>query len=199
MEEFKKQLPNEEIINDGQGIFIRKKTLFHGSPLPNIDKLNPAEETTIGEGVYFTSKLEDAEGYAIRRSSSRKGEPVVYQAKIENLKFIDLRSDSNVRSTLNGFLEVIENQNKVDEIDWFVKRGFNKAIEKIQTNKINAGNLREITFGLGKLFTEYIISLGYDGLIAIEGGEGNDIGNHDTYLIFDPEKISDLEVLPPSH
>jgi hypothetical protein len=31
--------------------------------------------------------------------------------------------------------------------------------------------------------------LGYDGLKALEGGEGDDIGAHENYLIFDPQKV----------
>jgi hypothetical protein len=31
-------------------------------------------------------------------------------------------------------------------------------------------------------------------LITIEGGEGEDVGEHDTYLVFDPGKVNELAV-----
>ena len=65
--------------------------------------------------------------------------------------------------------------------------GLERTIETINGGKIRAGNLKEIAQSNGKLFSDYIKSFGYEGLITLEGGEGGN-GNHDTYLIFDPEK-----------
>lgn len=42
---------------------------------------------------------------------------------------------------------------------------------------------------LPELSSEYLESLGYDGLKTIEGGEPPHVGPHDTYLIFDPTKV----------
>jgi len=42
---------------------------------------------------------------------------------------------------------------------------------------------------MGNTFSDYVESLGYDGLITFEGGEPLTGGNHDSYVIFDPEKV----------
>lgn len=193
MEGFERILPSEETIDEGRGLLVRHKTLFHGSSTSGIEKLNPAEETTVGEGVYFTSKREDAEGYANRRSRSRQeAMPTIYRANIENLKFFDARNDDNVARILKGFLEVLQNELQKEGLPWSKESVLDNAIEKIRSNAVTAGNLREVGSAHGRLFTDYIQSLGYDGIIALEGGEGQDIGNHDTYLIFDPEKVGTL-------
>lgn len=193
MEGFERKLPLEEATDEGRGILVRRKTLFHGSSASGIEKLNPAEETTVGEGVYFTSKREDAEGYANRRSRSREDAvPTIYRANIENLKFFDARSDDNVAKVLKGFLEILQQERQKEGLPWSREAVLDNAIEKIRSSAVTAGNLRDVGFAHGRLFTDYIQSLGYDGLIALEGGEGEDIGNHDTYLIFDPEKVGIL-------
>ena len=51
---------------------------------------------------------------------------------------------------------------------------------------ITGHRYKEIT-QWGWLFSEYIAGLGYDGLIAMEGGEGHGF-NHDSYVIFDASK-----------
>lgn len=192
MKEFEQNLPHEEILNDGQGVLIKNKTLFHGSCVSGIESFNPADESTIGEGVYLTSKHNDAHGYAVRRSRHKESEPIVYSVDIENLKFFDARNSDNVMSMLNGFLSILQQERQRRDLDWVEEGTLDEAIQKIKDGKINAGNLREVTFSHGKLFTDYIRSLGYDGLIATEGGEGDDIGIHDTYLIFDPKNIKNI-------
>ena len=54
----------EVSINEGLGVYIKRKTLYHGSPNLGIQLFNPAEDYTIGKGVYFTSHSKDAISYA---------------------------------------------------------------------------------------------------------------------------------------
>ena len=58
MEQFEQNLPSEESIEDGKAVLIREKTLYHGTGIEDIEQFQPAEETTIGEGVYLTSQRE---------------------------------------------------------------------------------------------------------------------------------------------
>jgi hypothetical protein len=193
MEALEKNLPTEETVDGGLGLLVRHKMLFHGSSVSGIEKLNPAEETTIGDGVYFTSDRKDAEGYAIRRSRSRKdSKPLVYVASIENLKFFDARNDSNAKTLLNGFLDILIQERMKEDLPWNKEAILDEAIEKIKLGKVSSSNLREVGFAHGKLFTNYVKFLGYDGLIAFEGGEGDDVGNHDTYLVFDQDKVGNI-------
>jgi len=181
--------PAEERTEDGLGILIKNKTLYHGSATTGINEFTKAEEDTIGSGIYFTSRAEDAVGYAKRRSRGKKGSsPIIYETVIENLKLVDLRQDDNAHKILEGFKLLLIKKLEQPGLDYFVKNACRNSIDAIDQNKVGAGNLKEATASHTQLFSDHIRSLGYDGLIALEGGEGEDIGQHDTYLIFDPEK-----------
>ncbi len=201
---------NEEEIDDGLGVFIKKRTLYHGSAVPDIKKsgrFKEAVEATIGGGVYLTSKVEDAIGYARIRVGNdayvKAGtEPIIYECSVANLKMADLRKDENVKRVLQGFISILtekleeyseEKNNKNTPLGrWSildsVVRNIKKVITNINAGKVDSGNIRDATYDQPDLFREYVKNLGYDGLIAIEGGEGG-IGNHDSYVIFDAEKI----------
>ena len=176
--------PEEESIDEGRGILIRKKTLYHGSGTPGIESFEKAEETTIGEGVYFTSKFQDAVGYAKRRTRrSKESIPMVYEVSVENMKVLDLREDKNVKEVMESLRSKLEEELQKPSIPWYYEAKLKKSIKAIVKGEINAGNIREIGFNLGSQFTEHVRSLGYEGLVALEGGEGADIGLHDSYVI----------------
>jgi len=195
-----KERQDEEEIDDGLGILIKKKTLYHGSGISGIESFNKAEEDTVGSGIYFTSEAKDAIGYARLRSEREKNTqradgapviensvPTIYESSIEDIKLCDLRKDENVKKVLGGFREVLNEELKKPDLKWFIHGSLERTIETLDSGKIGAGNLKEITQSNGQLFSDYIKSLGYEGLITFEGGEGGN-GNHHTYLIFDPEK-----------
>jgi len=183
------EVQEEESVDDGLGVFVKKKTLYHGSATEGVKEFDAAEEDTVGSGIYFTSEPGDAIGYARRRSRSRDGKPIIYEASVENMKLLDLRNDENVRKILPGFADVLTGKLKDPAYQaWNAQEIIANALEAIGSGKIGASNLREIAFSFGKDFSAYVRSLGYEGLIAVEGGEGDDIGNHDSYLIFDPKK-----------
>ncbi len=192
MEQFEQNLPSEESIEDGKAVLIREKTLYHGTGIEDIEQFQPAEETTIGEGVYLTSQRESAEGYAQGRARARGGNPVVYEGKIENLKLLDLRNDATVEEILDGFLPILEEKRKQEGIPWFEENVLDAAIADIKAHKVKAGQLGIVARSLGMTFTKYVQDLGYDGIIAMEGGEKDFVGTHDSYLIFDPEKIQNI-------
>jgi len=179
----------EEEIDDGLGVLVKKKTLWHGSGISGIENFNKAEEDTVGSGIYFTSEAKDAIGYARRRSRREKDAyPVIYESSVENMKLLNLRKDDNVKKVLDGFKQILVDKLKDPDLKWNVQGVFQGAIEAITSGKVGSGNLREVTFGTGQMFSDYCKKLGYDGLITFEGGEGDDVGSHDTFLIFDPEK-----------
>lgn len=178
-----------EEINDGLGILVKKKTLYHGSGISGVESFNKAEEDTVGSGIYFTSEPKDAIGYARRRARREKdASPVIYESSVENMKLLDLRKDENVKKILDGFKQILIEKLKEPDLKWNVQGVFQRALEAINSGKVGSGNLREVTFSTGQMFSDYCKSLGYEGLITFEGGEGDDVGSHDTYLIFDPEK-----------
>lgn len=176
--------------NNGLDMIVNKKTLYHGSATEAIISFNLAEEDTVGSGIYFTSEPKDAIGYAQRRSRGRKdASPTLYEVQIENLRLANLKKNENVREILVGFKEVLKQKLSEPNLKWYHERALQKSIETINQGKVGSGNLRDATFNVTNTFTQYLESLGYDGLITFEGGEGAEVGNHDTYLIFDPKKI----------
>jgi len=191
---------DEEPINDGEGVFIKKKTLYHGTTVKGIKKFKEADDATIGYGIYLTSKAEDAIGYAnVRMENRSEPDPVIYECSVENFKLADLRIDKNIEKIMDGFASFVS-----QKIESMIESGENlrypnhhfdalkKARKVIQSGKITVGNIREATFAIGEDFSDYIKSLDYDGLIAIEGGETSTnakVENHDSYVIFDPEKV----------
>lgn len=189
MEKIETATQTEKVLDDGLTVLIKDRTLYHGSSVAGLEKLNGAEETTVGEGVYFTSDSQSASGYAKRRALNRGGSEVVYEAKIENLKLADLRTDSNVKKILEGFLPVLVRKTTQENLPWNTKMILDTAIENIRAGTVGVRNLRDVVFSLSKSFTEHLTSLGYDGLVTLEGGEGDEIGNHDSYLIFNPDNV----------
>ena len=190
---------NEEEIDGGLGVLVKRKTLYHGSGTSGIKRFDEAEDDTVGSGIYFTSEANAAIGYAIRRSKRERDPheaykfdansvPTIYESSVESMRLLDLRKDDNVKKILGGFKQFIREKLKDPELPYIVSMGIGFIIEKIDSGKIGAGNLKDVAQSQGPMFTDYCKSLGYEGLITFEGGEGEDVGNHDTYVIFDPER-----------
>jgi hypothetical protein len=194
-EERLRKVEEEETIDNGLGVFIKRKILFHGSNISGIQNFKLADETTIGKGVYLTSQTEAAIRYARYHLSNSKDKtlPVIYEVSIENLKLLDLRDDKNVDTILQGFKEVLIKEKEKSGLKWYEENDILSAIEVIDTKRYYDGGLREAINGLQNIFTDYCKSLGYDGLIYIEGGNVPFTGDHDTYLIFDYSKIKVIE------
>lgn len=177
-------LKAETESNNGLDLLINRKTLYHGSANPGIMTFNPAEEDTVGSGIYFTSEAKDAIGYARRRSRSKQGSaPILYETQVENLRLANLRMTRAVKKILDGFKEVLKHSLSDSNIQWNYQETLRRSIDAISQGKVGSGNLREVIFAHTDKFTKYLESLGYDGLVTIEGGEGEDIGIHDTYLL----------------
>lgn len=188
-----KERQNEQEIDQGLGVFIKKKTLYHGSGSSGIKQFNKAEEDTVGSGIYFTSTAKEAIGYARVRSRGSEGmTPVIYESSVENIKLLDLRKGENVKKVLADFKDILLEKIKEASLKWYHVEVLQRAIAAINSGKVGSGNLRQVTFSTGEMFSHYVKSLGYEGLITFEGGEGN-IGNHDTYLVFDPKKVKIIQ------
>ncbi len=185
-----KERQDEEEADDGLGILVKQKTLYHGSGTGGIEQFDKAEEDTVGSGIYFTSEAKDAIGYARRRARRKENaSPVIYESLVEDMKLLDLRKNKNVKKILAGFKRVLQDKLKEPDLTWNYEAVLKRAIKSIDAGEVGAGNLREATFSTGQTFSDYVKSLGYEGLVTLEGGEGEDIEDHDTYLIFDSEKI----------
>ncbi len=189
--------PSEEIIDNGLGILIHHKTLYHGSATAGIESLQQAEEYTMGHGVYLTSEADKAGGYGKVRARNQ-AQPFVYMTEISNLKLVDLRQANNVEQVARGILprlraKLEEYQDKGD-VPWYYSHAVQRAIEMIEEGNFGKGRVEAVAQYpiVAEVFEEYVRSLGYDGVIGVEGGEGGEdmaIGDHDTYVIFNPEQV----------
>jgi hypothetical protein len=179
-------------------IFVSEMKLYHGSATAGIESLHPAEDDTVGSGVYLTSEPRHAIGYALARVS-HSATAVLYETRISNLVLLDLRNDDAVREVMHEFAAILWKELSKANLHWAWERAILNSLEQIGSGKFNHGNIKTITQCCGKLFSSFIQSLGFDGLIATEGGEpwyqngkGHEIGNHDSYVIFDPNKVTVL-------
>lgn len=188
---------DEVPTEDGLGVTVKNKHLYHGSCRDDIKDFAPSEETTVGDGVYFTSEPRDAIGYARTRAKGRKHfhlegykketTPVIYETLVEDLRLLDLRKLENVQRILPEFRAKLREVVQDSKTPLMLQLALRDAIQAINTGKVGPGSIKLIAVNHPALFTEYVQSLGYDGLITYEGGEG-EVKNHDTYLIFDPKK-----------
>lgn len=152
-----------------------------------------------------------AAGYAHVRSGDPQNR-TVYETEVENLTLVDL---TNQRETLPSLAKLMAQElrkykkaiyfsAKVKEhLKWVIQANANKILEMIQEGKVRYP--KDLLFHFGAIATNKFASFGLDGIKAIEGGEGGNqiqIGNHDTYVVFDPKKVritGETPVLPYQH
>jgi hypothetical protein len=181
----------EEEINEGLGIFVKEKTLYHGSPVSGIESFNHATDDTVGKGIYFTSETEEAIKYARKRTKDygKEGDsPIIYESMVENMKLLDLRKSENIKKILPGFRDFLKKILQDKKLDWKRQGVIENALTTMNETEVRVATLSVLTANVGLDFSEYVKTLGYDGLITYEGGEGEEAEEHDTFVIFDPEK-----------
>ncbi len=209
------QLEQQEVkLRNGESVTfesfrINRMRLFHGSRVHGIQEFNDADETTIGDGVYLTSNKEAAYGYSIVRSVTKDDQPSIYEVEISNLNILNLTTKSGVDAFAKRFREKlfdylrsvkIDHEKIMDKDRNEMHKNLGKLrvmdlIEEIDKQSYARG-LKNITFGVGHFVREMLGEMGYDGLLALEGGEGGNgvlVGDHDSYVIFDPTKVTIVE------
>ena len=199
-----KERQDEEILDDWLGVYIKKKTLYHGSYAQGITEFKNADQTSFGQGVYLAPEARDAVGYAHNRARSthtlyggEKTDPILYEATIEDMTLLDLQWPENLVEIAKRFFiyyqKGVEQGDFEDDED--VLTAYSGAdIEKDVTNVFKI-LLKGDNSRATELFTEYVKSLGYDGIISKrsfgkkESDSPEDIGSHLTYVIFDPKRV----------
>ncbi len=194
---------DEEVIDDGLGVFYKSKTLYHGSSHEGISKFDSAEEDTVGSGVYMTPAPADAIVYARESAQGHEDKnPIIYETRVENIKFLDLRSTKNLKKILPGYKDLLLQLQREysikkpsgdmaeDILNEVVLNNLTNAINNIDKDKVDNTNIRDVTKGFGQIFSKYVTSLGYEGIIATERGDREDSFDHDvtTYLVIEPER-----------
>lgn len=193
-------------LPDGLGLHFNKISLYHGGGTAGIIEFNNAEDTTAGEGAYATSMADQAFGYAVVRARDRikhgnvislQGpEPVVYELEQNDVSFLDLRTRDNLATTMLGFkdhlAEWLKNREQATDLTWLNELYMDIVKEKIQMIIETSGYVpkhKKVLQQTGGLFTDYVTNtLGYDGTIVNEGGEGGYTGKHDSWVLMHPEQ-----------
>lgn len=178
----KRVLPETRDISE---VKVDKAELYFGANTGGITELRKSIETTIGEGIYLTSQIEAAKGYAKQRARGEIENERVYKVEIENLKFADLRELSDVEKFALQLKNRLLTELQREDLRYHQTMAINQTLETIGRNTFKG--LKDITWNHQRIVTELLMSKGYDGLVALEGGEG-DIGKHDSWLVFDPSK-----------
>jgi hypothetical protein len=200
----------EVLLKNGEKIVLpsihySQLKLFHGSPVAGITEFIDAEETTVGNGVYLTSQFDAARGYAqVRTSDGRRGNGYVYQSEIRDMDILNLTTLESMDQFAQLFRqelvtwrdEVLPKMDFAGHNEKMMRLVLEEKAQQIVTiidqKKYRAGGLRDITFSFGDMTRRMLRDIGYDGLMTLEGGEGQ-IGNHDSYVIFDPERVTILD------
>jgi len=172
-------------------VLIDHMTLYHGSATPGITEMLPADEYTVGTGVYLTDNPNNAAGYARRSAYGTKtNEGIVYAVGINNMKLANLDNPDKLQEVMEGFSgKLTEQLSTLDEKDWLRRSVLERTLEAIQLG-VMPGQVKNVTQSCSDLFTKYLSRLGYDGLKTQEGGETGFVGNHSSYVIFDPSKTT---------
>lgn len=210
-----------EVIDEGRGLHFGEISLYHGGPVRDIQQFEMAEDYTIGKGFYATSTPDQAFGYALVRARPRQTsgdnvvateKPTVYEATAADISFIDLRQQENVQPILTEFADYLEKwveaQKTLATMDVYVRDGYMQTVrEKIDLMRrgevdgqaLSSGNLKEVLHQTGSQFKEFVVGLGYDGIIAFEGGEGGQTSAHDSWVIMNPDKVEVTKELSFAH
>lgn len=208
--EEKFQLREREIVlNSGEAVVlpsmhIEKMRLYHGSPVSGIQQLKESEDTTLGFGIYLTSQKEAATGYAIVRGNRGPKQPTVYEAEIGDVDILNLTTQSSIDSFAKYFEEELTaiKEKRLTELG-YIDSYYGmivRALEVIRnSSQDNPIFLKKFLWNFQDVTKDVVVKKGYDGLMAYEGGEsgnGVTIGDHDSFVIFKPEKVKVIKEEP---
>ncbi|MHA2060877.1 MAG: hypothetical protein ACW963_01110 [Candidatus Sifarchaeia archaeon] len=178
---------------------------------------------TLGEGFYTTAERDVAENYSILRQTGQEISPVVVEVLPYQAKVLDLRAKTDQLKTapvsedfFNKWYEKFTTYYKTDDprenLPWYVHAGEAEYMSYLNTLKklrptpdlrvmlgtAPTGTLEIPTLNYPsppwmKLFSNFMIEEGYDGLIHNEGGEGKDAKNHTSYVFYNLETVGNFE------
>ncbi|MBF6137809.1 hypothetical protein IU501_33095 [Nocardia otitidiscaviarum] len=171
-------------------VVLDRATLYHGSATPGITAFERAEDDTVGAGVYLAHEATAGE-YARHRAGDA-GTPVLYEVEIAHARLVDLTDQATVADVLTGFRAVLHTEH--DRVartggSWHWEGALRQMIGEIDSGRgVHVGAVKLVTQRSGELFSGYLQDQGFDGVVALEGGEGR-MAAHRTYLLFDPARL----------
>jgi hypothetical protein len=197
-----KEVKFEKGVAKLQSMRISSMRLYHGSAVSGIKEFKAAEETTVGEGVYLTSHERWGVGYAFARIANREGKPTVYEAEIQNMNLLNLSTKESLTEFMKFYRRVLfkEIKSLPPDAPWYWRDVLVQKVDEIDKALEEGRSLypKQMLQQTGHVATRELAKLGYDGIFTIEGGETGvnpftkepyDMGNHDSFVIFDPKKV----------
>jgi hypothetical protein len=165
-------------------------------------------DQAFGYAVVRAFNFEDGYSHRIKIDDEviePKIKPVVYELDLKDVNFVDLRKQQNIDRLLPGpFADYLNtwiesHQEELKNDSYHLASGaMSDALGYLRKiGQVKEGFLKPAIgsyYLVGEVFSEYMSSLGYDGAITEEGGEhmGSErryAGKHDSWIIFDPQKI----------
>jgi glutaredoxin-like protein NrdH len=195
-------VPAGPVVDGWAEVRLESATLWHGSATTGIRQLERAEEDTVGRGVYFAEN-DIAVGYARHRARQAGTDtPVLYSASVRDARLVDLTDQTTLDQVMAGFQSVLAAEQvlaeRAESPSWLRIYNLQGLQDILRRDRIRVGELKRITQRCGAVFSDHLRTQGYAGLLTVEGGEA-DIGNHRTYLIFDPADITVTGESPLPH
>ena len=174
-------------------LLIGHMTLYHGSADRGVAEFVPGtDRVSVGTGVYLVDNSAQAIGYANRRANNQPGGiATLYEVDIHDLKLVNLSNQEKLDTVMHGFASLLHKKltHVPTDAPWYRASFIDTALSKIHQG-VKVGKVADVTRTCAPMFSAYLQGLGYDGLKTTEGGEGDDVGRHETYLIFDPSDIT---------
>lgn len=172
---------------------------------------------TLGEGFYTTDARDVAENYSRVRQNKADAPAHIVSLLPYQARMLDLRAKDNIEKNapvpqalfdkwFQHYKEYFFDKEKRQDMPWWLVSAENDYFQFLVRAKqlgkpldlrvmldttpnaeLNGNNLPSPPYM--KLFSNFMSQEGYDGLVSIEGGEGNDKKNHPSYVVFNLQKI----------
>jgi len=174
---------------------------------------------TLGEGFYTTAERDSAENYSEVRQIGQVNNPVVVEVLPYQAKVLDLRAKSDPSKTApvskeffekwyGRFKQYYKERSSDKNLPWWVtmaESDYMSYLIKLKEAKPspdlrvmlgtthsgmpNVPNLNLPSPPWMKLFSNFMVDEGYDGVVYNEGGEGKNRKNHTSYVFYNLDKV----------
>jgi hypothetical protein len=179
---------------------INEMILYHGSGTPGIKEFRKAIDLTLAHGIYLTSDEKVAVGYARIRGKNlppEKQASILYKVKINNLRIADLRTrgaeEELIKILQQKIREIIKNSEEWNRLSWVIQNKYLNVLTFGTARDKYNGHPQLVLREIPALVTDVLREQGFDGMVDLEGGEPPVVGEHDSWIIFDPSKVRVLE------
>ncbi len=178
---------------------------------------------TLGEGFYTTAERGSAVDYSVVRQFKQDTTPVVLEVLPYQARVLDFRAKSDATKNASvpkdlfdnwymKFKAYFEDSESRKNLPWHVHAGeaeYMSYLIKLKqvlptpdlrvmlgtapTGTRDISSLNYPSPPWMRLFSNFMVEQGYDGIVYNEGGEGRNAKNHTSYTFYNLEKIGTFE------